>query len=155
MLDILLITIDKIKNKNISALSEEYIKRFKPFGRLEIIELKPESFSKQNQDRAKKEEAKRIVSCLEKKAKAGFKIYLLDEKGKNFSSLAWAEFLDKSRGQIIFVLGGTLGLDESLKNEYPSVSLSPLTLTHEMARLIFLEQIYRAGTILVGKEYHY
>ncbi len=81
---------------------------------------------------------------------------VLDEKGKGFSSEGFALFLEKSlRKNLTFVLGGPYGLDESLKKEADFIlSLSPMTLVHTMARMLLLEQIYRAFTLLRGEPYH-
>jgi 23S rRNA (pseudouridine1915-N3)-methyltransferase len=83
----------------------------------------------------------------------------LDEKGKLLSSEAFARLLEKwgSSGsrEIVFILGGPYGLEESLKREaHCSLSLSPMTLAHGMARMLLLEQIYRAFTLLRGEPYH-
>jgi len=83
----------------------------------------------------------------------------LDQRGKQFSSEAFARFLEKwslsGSGEIAFLLGGPYGLEESIKEEADcSLSLSPMTLPHGMARLLLCEQIYRAFTLLRGEPYH-
>jgi len=83
----------------------------------------------------------------------------LDQKGKLLSSEAFARFLEKwgSSGsrEIVFILGGPYGLEESLKREaHFNLSLSPMTLAHGMARMLLLEQIYRVFTLLRGEPYH-
>lgn len=80
----------------------------------------------------------------------------LDERGKFLSSEGFARFLEKnSLKEIAFILGGPYGLDEKLKEEAGfCLSLSPMTLAHGMARLVLLEQIYRAFTLLRGEPYH-
>lgn len=91
----------------------------------------------------------------EKLSPAGFTV-VLDERGKFLSSEAFALFLEKnSRKKISFILGGPYGLDDSLKNEADfRLALSPMTLVHSMARMLLLEQIYRAFTLLRGEPYH-
>ncbi|MGB9698172.1 MAG: 23S rRNA (pseudouridine(1915)-N(3))-methyltransferase RlmH [Thermodesulfobacteriota bacterium] len=94
----------------------------------------------------------------EKLPKGAFKV-ILDEKGKIFTSEGLASFLGKlaqePKKEIVFILGGPLGLEERLKKESDLLlSLSPLTLTHGLARMLLLEQIYRAFTILRGEPYH-
>ena len=75
---------------------------------------------------------------------------------KSFNSLDFAHWIDNVQGKIVFVLGGALGFDETLKEEMPvQLSLSEMTLPHEMARVVLIEQIYRAITILKNKSYHY
>ncbi len=80
----------------------------------------------------------------------------LDEKGKCFSSEAFSHFLEKSlRKDMVFILGGPYGLDEILKKDADFIlSLSPMTMVHTMARMLLLEQIYRAFTLLRGEPYH-
>lgn len=80
----------------------------------------------------------------------------LDERGKFLSSEGFARFLEKNGlKEIAFILGGPYGLDEKLKEEAEfCLSLSPMTLAHGMARLLLLEQIYRAFTLLRGEPYH-
>lgn len=91
----------------------------------------------------------------EKLSPAGL-IVVLDEKGKFFSSEAFALFLEKYHmKKIVFVLGGPYGLDPALKKAADfCLSLSPMTLAHGMARMFLLEQIYRACTLLRGEPYH-
>jgi len=80
--------------------------------------------------------------------------YLLDEKGRELTSVEFAYFL-KGQHAVDFVIGGPFGVAVEVKEKAKgSISLSRMTLTHEMARLVLLEQLYRAFTILKGKEYH-
>lgn len=151
MLNITIITIGKIKDKFLSGLAAEYIKRISPYARLSITELKAESFTSTNKEKAKTLEAERIETVLTKKT--GTKVYLLSEDGKLSSSYDFAKQLNQE--EIILVIAGSLGFTKDLSNKYPKISLSSLTFTHEMARVILLEQIYRATTILNNKEYHY
>jgi len=83
----------------------------------------------------------------------------LDERGRQFSSESLARSLEKwgssGAGEIAFILGGPYGLEEAVKREADcSLSLSPMTLTHGMARMLLCEQIYRAFTLLRGEPYH-
>jgi 23S rRNA (pseudouridine1915-N3)-methyltransferase len=97
------------------------------------------------------------VRLLERKD--GAYIIVMDEAGKEFTSREFAVFLEKqtSGGQeLVFVIGGALGLDERVRTmARTTIALSKMTFVHEMARVILLEQIYRAGTITQGKTYHY
>jgi 23S rRNA (pseudouridine1915-N3)-methyltransferase len=81
--------------------------------------------------------------------------YLLDERGRQLTSEGFARFL-KEREAVEFVVGGAFGVsDEVRRGAKGVIALSMMTLTHEMARLLFLEQLYRAFTIIKGKEYHH
>lgn len=153
MLDITLVTIGKIKDKAYLSLASDYQKRVKPYLKLKIVELEALSFSDKTKDKAKEFEAERIINFLNKQ-KDNAAVYLLAERGEIYSSIDFANWLNK-KSPLIFVLGGSLGFSESLYNTYPSLSLSPLTFPHELARVIILEQLYRAATILQKKNYHY
>lgn len=158
MLDIIILTVGKMKNDNLRAEAAEYAKRLSPFARLEIVELPAAPFLKNGRERAKEIEGEQIMKYLEKAAarSGGPKraVFLLAERGKVFSSPDFASFLDKNQ-PLFLIVGGALGFSPELYRLYPQISLSPLTFPHELARTILLEQIYRATTILNGKEYHY
>lgn len=95
-----------------------------------------------------------------KKIKSGDYLILLDEKGKSFSSVGFAHFLEKrlqhSSKRLVFLIGGAYGFSETVyKRANAQISLSKMTFSHQMVRLIFLEQLYRAMTILKGEPYHH
>jgi 23S rRNA (pseudouridine1915-N3)-methyltransferase len=114
--------------------------------RLSVVEIKEEKCKAK--DAAQAAEAKRIL-------KQTSDFYLLDEKGSQYSSVEFACFL-KDHERVEFVFGGAFGVtDEVRQKSKGTIALSMMTLTHEMARLLFLEQLYRAFTILKGKEYHH
>ncbi len=152
MLDITLLTIGKIKDKSYSTLSAEYLKRLKPYARVKIIELESVSFSEKMRIKAKDFEGEKIENFLSKQKEAI--VYLLAERGDVFDSMEFAHWLEK-KSPLILVIGGALGFSDFLYQKYPSLSLSLLTFPHELARVIILEQIYRATTILQQKNYHY
>ena len=151
MLNLTLIVVGKIKEAYLNEAALSYIKRIKPYGRLKIEEVKAEAFSETTKLKAKKIEAERIQNILDKKTES--KIYLMAEHGSLFNSLNFATQLNNK--EIVLVIAGSLGFDRDLENKYPKISLSPLTFPHELARVILLEQIYRAATIINNKEYHY
>ena len=153
MLNIKIITIGKIKEKWINEGIHEYIKRLKPYAKIEIVELKSESFSPNNKQKAMAIESARIEEALLKERDSA--IYFLDEYGDNLSSKEFAYKLDKENGKIVFVIAGALGYNREILKNKNLISLSRLTFTHTMARLILLEQIYRSICILKDKEYHY
>jgi 23S rRNA (pseudouridine1915-N3)-methyltransferase len=153
MLDIILIAIGKIKDKRLADLANDYAKRLKPYARLKVVELEAVSFSENNKEAARKFEGEKIENFLNKQADNRL-IYLLAERGERFDSPKLALWLN-NKNPLILVLGGSLGFSDELYEKYPSLSLSALTFPHEMARVILLEQIYRATTILKNKNYHY
>lgn len=152
MLDITLVAVGKIKEKALAELADVYLKRLQPYAKLRLIELPAVPFSGANQTAAKEKEGAKIQKCLNRQNSQN--IYLLAERGKTFSSPQLAQWLEK-QAPLILVVGGALGFSEELYKKYPQISLAELTFPHEMARLILLEQIYRATTILNKKAYHY
>ena len=152
MFHITLITLGKIKQEFFAMAEEEYLKRLKPYAKLEIIELRPESFGPSDKERAKQIEGEKIEKTLEKINSQN--VFLLSENGKEYDSLQFSKFLEKNE-EVVLVIGGALGFSDGLKNKYQKISLSQMTMPHELARVVLLEQIYRAITIAKGKEYHY
>lgn len=154
MINASILAIGGIKNKPVMEIAKEYLKRIKPYAKVEISELKAEAFRDGDEARAKTKEGERLLDFLKKRP--GARIILLSESGRMMDSPQFAKFLEKENKQIIFVIAGALGYSpEIMERGFERVSLSPLTFTHEMARVILLEQIYRAAAILKGKKYHY
>lgn len=156
MLDLTIISFGAIKERAYQKMSAEYLKRLKPFARLKYIELEALPFSAKNLEAVKRLEGERLNNYLEKflSRNSNAVVYLLAERGLKFNSLDFAYWLNKKQ-PLVLVVGGASGFSEEIYNSYPSLSLSELTFPHELARLILLEQIYRAATILQGKNYHY
>lgn len=138
--------VGKTKDENWRALQEEYLRRLSHFIRCEIVEIR---------DAGSKEiESKRILEKLNQK---NF-VCLLDVEGRSVSSHNLAGEIEKwqNRGlkEIVFVIGGSCGVSsEVVERADYSLSLSFMTLTHEMARVVLLEQLYRAYTIIKGFPY--
>lgn len=132
---------------------EQRLKHYMSFEFLAIPDLKnPPSLETQRQA----EEGKLILKQLQKSDK----LILLDDKGEAFHSTAFARWLEKqasqSQGRLVFVVGGPFGFSKEVRDAaLSSVSLSPLTFSHQMVRLFFVEQLYRAVTILKGEKYHH
>ncbi|MBD3251142.1 23S rRNA (pseudouridine(1915)-N(3))-methyltransferase RlmH [Candidatus Uhrbacteria bacterium] len=132
-----------------------YAKRLDAFGGVEIIEL-PEGHkgsAKPDADRTKKAEAE----CLQKGIPETGTIIALDEGGKELDSHQFAKKLEvlEPMGPITFLIGGSWGLDLSMKDHADlTLSLGKPTYTHALARVMLLEQIYRAKMINSGKAYH-
>lgn len=154
MFNIIILTIGKVKERYFQTAIDEYLKRLSPYAKITFQELKAESFSSATKLKAKEIEGSRLINFLDKHKDS--KIYILDERGKEYTSVELAGNLEKSGQEIIFVIGGSLGLNqEILKNYTNHFSLSKLTLPHELARVVLVEQLYRSVTILKNKEYHY
>jgi 23S rRNA (pseudouridine1915-N3)-methyltransferase len=105
------------------------------------------------------EEGKRIVKVLDAQS-GGSHVVMLDEKGKEFTSVGFADFiqsrLNEGLKSLIFLIGGAHGFDETVRARAQSkIALSQLTFPHQLVRLILAEQIYRANTIMKGEKYHH
>jgi len=136
----------KTKSNFIKIAISEYIKFIKPYANIEIIELREGSGSR---EQVIKEESSRIMD------NAPENFILLDELGVNYTSFEFASFI-KHSNELNFIIGGVFGLSKEAKEKAKKkIALSKMTLTHEMTRLLLLEQIYRAFTIIKGKKYHY
>ncbi len=133
-----------------------YVKRLTHYMNLEIKVIKKLKGKKNlSIEEVKKKESELILKQLKKKDN----LILLDEKGENFSSLEFAKFLEKKflySQNIVFLIGGAYGFSSEIyKKANFKISLSRMTFSHQMISLIFLEQIYRAMTILKGESYHH
>ena len=138
----------------VKAGIEEYAGRVKRYSPFEITEVKEEKGSLPEQTRQR--EAERIEKLLPKNGK----LILLDESGEQFTSPMFAELLgryrDNSTSEILFAVGGAYGFSNELRSSADRlISLSKMTFTHQMIRPFFLEQLYRAFTILNNEGYHH
>ncbi len=153
MFKITIISVGKIKDKNLANLKDEYLKRLKPYAVIREEEVRPESFNESTKEKAKIKEGERLLSFLEKHDKA--EVFLLAEAGIELDSIEFSKKLAKISTEIVFVIAGALGFSDEVFSKYNKISLSKMTFPHEMARVILLEQIYRATTIVNNKNYHY
>lgn len=130
------------------------IRHYLPFEVKEIPELK--NVSALTKEQIKIQEGKLILKNL----KESDELILLDEKGKEFRSIEFASFLEKkfqsSSRDIVFVIGGAYGFSQEVYDRSSSkIALSKMTFSHQMVRTIFVEQLYRACTIMKGESYHH
>ena len=151
--------IGKIKDSYLRVGIEEYLTRIKPYVQIEIVEVKdepiPENPNIKEIEKAKNEEGNRVLKLL----KNNEYLIALDLNKKQYKSEDFAAFLmqklTENGSSVSFVIGGSYGLSDELKRRSNySISLSDLTFTHQMSRLILLEQIYRSFKILKGEVYH-
>ena len=149
--------IGKTRDRNCVALIDDYLERIKRFAPYEVSELKERSSSgeKRLPNRLAPAESQKLISAIERD---DF-VALLDEGGREFTSPQFAEFIVKRREagtkRLAFVIGGFAGVSDEVKQRADlRLSLSRMTMTHELARVILTEQIYRAFTLLAGLPYH-
>ncbi len=141
-----IIAIGRMKNKPLLALTDDFSKRLKRSGNFELIELN---------DGTVESEGERILDALAKRK--GARVYAMAEEGKTRTSAGLAKELLNLQGQpAVFIIGGAYGLSPAVKAKADVLfALSPLTFTHEIARMLLCEQLYRAVSINVGSKYHH
>ncbi|NQT27938.1 23S rRNA (pseudouridine(1915)-N(3))-methyltransferase RlmH [candidate division KSB1 bacterium] len=135
---------------------KDYMNRLKHYTQIRIEQIRP---VRHNKSKSEAQILKDESDLLRQKITVSSFIVTLDSKGKEFSSEMFAEKISnwqvQGKREILFVIGGPLGLHSTiLKQADLIMSLSRMTFTHDMVRLVLLEQIYRAHTILRGEKYH-
>lgn len=151
------LTVGKTEDAYLKEGIDKYVKRLKHYTRLTIVEIDELKNTKAiTREQQKAKEAELII----KKITPIDYVILLDEKGLEFSSSQFASYLDKkaisSVTSLIFIVGGPYGFDQSVyARANDKLSLSSMTFSHQMVRLFFVEQLYRAFTIIKGEPYHH
>ena len=138
------VLIGKLKDRAIQARCDEFVKWLGPYAKVEVLELPDSTVEKEGQA---------LLTAIEKEKNAA--VVVLSEEGKEYTSTAFAEVLGKFDRKILFIIGGPYGLAPEVKAKATLLwSLSKLTFTHELARLLLFEQLFRATNILHGGSYH-
>lgn len=156
MMKIKIVSVGSIKEKFFKDAISEYLKRLTRFAKIEIIEVDETKIQNKSEEQVKKEEGERLLKRI---GQDEF-VFLLDLKGELISSEVLAQkindLINKGISPLTFVIGGTLGLSEEVrKRANIKLSISKMTFTHQMCRMIILEQIYRAFKIINNEEYHH
>lgn len=159
MINLTLIALGKLKEKYLKEAVYEYSKRISAFAKLNIIELTPERLSdnpsQKEIDKALDTEAKAIISKIPQNA---FIVTMCIE-GKQFSSEEITKKLEDAaisgKSNAVFIIGSSCGLSEEVKaKSHLRLSMSKMTFPHQLARVMLLEQLYRATQISTGTKYH-
>lgn len=149
-----IIAVGKIKEKAMKSLIDDYQKRINRYYKLEVIEVKDEVIIKDLDDKIKDIEGQRILKLINDRDY----VVCLDLSGVSYDSVDFATRLQKQLDygiNVVFVIGGSLGLSkEVLARANSHLKLSDMTFLHNMARLIIIEQIYRAFKINNNELYH-
>ncbi len=154
---VILLSVGKTDHPLLSQIIEEYRKRvnhYIPF------EMKMVPDPKNRKHLSEKEQKSEEAQLLLKKIQPSDYVVLLDDKGKQYRSAEFAHYMEKKSlsvpRQLIFVVGGPYGFAaEMYDRAAESISLSQMTFTHQMVRLVFTEQLYRAMTIIHNEPYHH
>lgn len=154
---VILLQIDKTQDSYLMEGIENYAKRIKNYTDFKIITINvPKDVRQRSHSEQKASEAKLILNQLLPEDT----LILLDEKGKEYSSVDFAKFISQKQNasvkQLIFLIGGPFGFDDQIyKRANTTLALSQMTFSHQMVRLFFTEQLYRAYTIIKGEKYHH
>ena len=153
-MEIKLIVVWKTKSSELVRLMNEYVKRINFYKKFKIIVVNSLKSKKNSEKEIKKIEEENVLKNIKKNEL----IFLLDENGKSFNSRKFADFLSnkfKTNKSIVFVVGGAYGFSNEIKQKSNEIiSLSEMTFSHQIIRLFFTEQVYRALTILNNHPYH-
>ena len=158
-MQITILQIGKTKHDFVLQAEAEYLKRLQTWAKVNVITLKEsstDSDSETARQKAKEQEGERLLESIPEKTF----VIVLDETGKQFSSPDFAKLIQKKRdfegANLTFLIGGPFGLSDAVrKRANLLLAFSKFTFTHEMIRMLLLEQIYRAFTIISNKTYHY
>jgi 23S rRNA (pseudouridine1915-N3)-methyltransferase len=153
---ILLITVGDNEDKYLSIGFELYAKRLQHYASFDSVIIP----SKKNKSNSKEAAILAESKEIQKKLTSSDLVILLDEKGKEHSSVEFAKqvqkYLNMPGKRMVFIIGGPYGFAPAIKERAnQTLSLSKMTFNHQMAKLFFLEQLYRAMTILKGEPYHH
>lgn len=148
------VAIGRIKDRHLLALIDDYAKRMGRYGTFRVIEVK-ESKGAPSAEETRRRESEALLRAAPDRT---FRV-LLDERGTLMRSSELARRMDEAAlhgdGDWTFFIGGAEGHDDLLRSECDLIwSLSPLTLPHELCRLVLVEQLYRSQTIRAGELYH-
>ncbi|HLN21185.1 MAG TPA: 23S rRNA (pseudouridine(1915)-N(3))-methyltransferase RlmH [Bacteroidales bacterium] len=154
---IALLQTGKTNDRNIASIQEDYAARIRKYVGFELItaaDLKNTRNMPQPEQKAK--EGKKILQLL---GPEDF-VILLDEKGREMRTVEFSDFLSKSmmmqKKRIVFVIGGAWGFSDEVYSRCDMrMSLSKMTFPHQLVRLLFIEQLYRAFTVIKGEPYHH
>lgn len=151
-----IIALGKIKEKFLKDGIDEFLKRLTPYANVEIIELTPVEIKNEHlTERALDEEGEKILSLIKPQSY----VITMEINGKQFSSEEFAkridELINEGQNEIIFIIGSSCGISQRVSARANlKMSMSKMTFLHQFARLILVEQIYRAFKIIKGETYH-
>lgn len=152
-----LLLVGKTVNKHFVELIDEYAGRVKHYIGFEIVTIPELKNTKSlSVDQQKQMEGELILKQLQ----SGDYVVLLDEHGKEFRSIEFSKYMEQKmlsvNKRLVFVIGGPYGFSQDVYGKAnEKISLSKMTFSHQMIRLIFVEQLYRAMTIMKGEPYHH
>ena len=155
-MDIKLLTVGKTDVKWVKEGLDLYVSRLRHYVSFDLKEIPQlKNVSALTRDQIREREGELILKAV----RPADEVILLDERGREFRSLDFARYLEEKlqRGRdVVFVIGGAYGFSEAVyARSDGKVSLSKMTFSHQMVRTLFVEQLYRAFTIIKGEPYHH
>lgn len=155
-MNVKLLVVGKTNEAYLNVGIDEYTKRLGRYTSFQMEVIPDVKVSKKlSAKEVKEKEGKEILKRIQ-----GSKTVLLDEQGKEYTSIRFSKFLEKEQmigtKTLCFVIGGAFGFSEEVyKASQGKIALSQMTFTHQMIRLLFIEQLYRGFTIIKGEKYHH
>ena len=150
---LMVLAVGKMRSKALREVCEDYLARLSRYGPAEVKEVKAAESATPEQSVA--QECKSLLAALE----PNDHVLVLDERGTQQTSVELCGLIKqhelRATKRLVFVLGGAYGLSDEVRKRGKLFSLSKMTLPHELCRALFLEQLYRARTILKGEPYHH
>ncbi len=142
------------RDRNLASVIRDYETRAARYWPLDVREVREESARGSPADLVREREGERLTAA----APGGSRLVACDERGDAVSSRQFAVWLQEARERardVTFFIGGAFGLSDTVRDQAERrLSLAPWTMSHELARLVLAEQLYRAGTIVRGEPYH-
>ena len=152
-----LIQVGKTTNADFQKITDEYVKRLSHYTQYSVVTIpEPKNTKALTADQQRQQEGELILRQIHE----GDHVVLLDEHGKELRSIELAAWIGKKQNagtrNLVFVIGGPFGFSQQVyQRSNEMLSLSRLTFSHQMIRIIFTEQLYRAYTIINGEKYHH
>lgn len=151
-----LLLVGKTASSDIKAICDDYRKRINHYMKMEEVVIDNSGIKLSDKQKVKEKEGELIM----KKISSTDFVILLDDKGKEFSSVQFAQYLENISNQsvknVFFIVGGAYGFSDTVyKRANAKLSLSKMTFSHQIVRAIFSEQLYRAFTIIRKEPYHH
>ena len=157
MMKIKIVAVGRVKEKYFTEAANEYLKRLTRYAKVEIKEVKECNFTSNEPSESEIKEILRREGEEIKKELSGY-VAVMAIEGKKYSSVEFSSLIEKIKnqdGEITFVIGGSYGIDDEVKQKSKlKFSFSDMTFPHTLARVMLVEQLYRAFTISVDGKYH-
>jgi 23S rRNA (pseudouridine1915-N3)-methyltransferase len=156
-MECVLLCVGKTDQSELNHLIHLYEQRLQHYTKFSLVLLNDIKHRKTLREEQQKEAEGQLIS---KQLKGGDRIILLDEKGRHFNSIEFSEWINKQQlaghKRLVFIVGGPYGFSKPIYElAHQKISLSNMTFSHQMVRLFFVEQLYRAHTLLKNEPYHH